>query len=551
MTFATVLDRYSSEDIERFYSTGQWSPETFFALLETQVALQPDRVFLTDDTSALTFRALRDEALRLAVGLKRLGIGAGDRVSVQIPNWVEFAPIAVALSRIGAVLVPIMTIYRHDEVGYILENAGVSLSITCDTFKGFSYVDMYEDLRRERPDVEHLAIVRGPIAAFAAESTVSYSSLLADIDSSAAGAELGTGVGPDDHFVIIYTSGTTSRPKGCLHTFNTMACGSRLLAKVFGYTAEDVQFGPSPVAHTTGLVTSILMPMMHGAASHIMESWEPTRGLEQISRFGCTLTVTASTFLHMFLGAYDAEVHDATSMRLWVAAGSRIPAALLERASAVLPGLQVLSLYGRTENVTTTSCTITDDPRRSLTSDGSALPQQSVKIVNLEGEELPRGQEGDIAYRGAMHMLEYIKQPEETAAMFTPDGYSRSGDLGHMDEDGYIRVTGRLKDIVIRGGLNISVREVEDLLSAHPAVDSVAVVAMPDERLGERLCCYVVLRPGAQSVTLDDLKAYLGEHRLAIQKMPERLEVLAKMPMTATGKIQKHLLRADIASKVT
>ncbi|MEU0463569.1 MULTISPECIES: AMP-binding protein [Amycolatopsis] len=545
MTFARVTDRYSAEEIEQFYATGRWRRESLFDLLEQQVEIRPDKVFLTDGTASLTFRELRDGALRLAAGLRRAGVSRGDRVCVQIPNWVEFGQIAVALSRIGAIMVPIMPIYRLDEVGYIVRNAGVRMAITCHTFKKFDYVAMYQQIRQDVPDLETVVVVRGE-----ADGATSLTELTADVEPGAAVSEIGPGAGPDDHFVIVYSSGTTSRPKGCLHTFNTMACGSRLLAQGFGYSDADVQFGPSPVTHTTGLVTSILLPLMHGAASHLMEVWEPKAGLEQIREFGCTVAVTATTFLQMLMDVYDPGRHDASSMRLWVAAGAPIPAAFVEQARELLPGCRILSLYGRTENVTTTMCTVEDDPARSLTSDGRVLPGSSVKIVDALGEEVPRGQEGDIAYRGPMHMLEYIGNPTETAALFTPDGYSRSGDLGVMDADGYVRVTGRLKDIVIRGGMNISVRQVEDLLTGHPAVAACAVVGMPDRRLGERICLYLVPRSGHEDVTLEQIKEFLLGKGLAIQKMPERLEVVPELPMTATGKIQKHRLRADIAAKV-
>ncbi|ROS32063.1 AMP-binding protein [Amycolatopsis thermoflava] len=545
MTFARVTDRYSAEEIEQFYATGRWREETLFDLLEQQVEARPDKVFLTDGTRAITFRELRDSALRLAAGLRRAGVGRGDRVCVQIPNWAEYGQIAVALSRLGAVMVPIMPIYRLDEVGYIVRNCGARMAITCHTFKKFDHAAMFGRIQQDVPDLETVVVVRGE-----AEGATPFTELFADVEPEAAAAEIGPGVGPDDHFVIVYSSGTTSRPKGCLHTFNAMACGSRLLAQGFGYTDTDVQFGPSPVTHTTGLVTSILLPLMHGAASHIMEVWEPRAGLERIREFGCTVAVTATTFLQMLMDVYEPGRHDAGSMRLWVAAGAPIPAAFVEQARELLPDCRILSLYGRTENVTTTMCTIEDDPARSLTSDGRVLPGSSVKIVDALGEEVPRGQEGDIAYRGPMHMLEYIGNPTETAALFTPDGYSRSGDLGVMDEDGYIRVTGRLKDIVIRGGMNISVRQVEDLLTGHPAVAACAVVGMPDRRLGERICLYLVPRPGHEDVTLEEIKEFLLGQGLAIQKMPERLEVVPELPMTATGKIQKHRLRADIAAKL-
>jgi cyclohexanecarboxylate-CoA ligase len=464
---------------------------------------------------------------------------------VQIPSWSEFTQISLALSRISAIMLPIMPIYRQDDVGYLLRNAGVRTAITSGVFRNFGYPAMYASLRASCPDLRNLIVVRGDTDDGAAMPLASV--VTADEPDP---AELGRASAPDDPFVIVYSSGTTARPKGCLHTFNTFGCGSRLLGRAFGYSADDVQLSPSPVTHTTGLITGFLMPLIHGASTHLMETWEPRAGLADIAKFHTTVAVTATTFLQMLMDAYDSDQHDPGSMRLWVAAGSPIPAAFVERARQMLPNLTVLSLYGRTENVTTTTCTVADDPSRSVTSDGKVLPGSSVKIVDADGRELPRGQEGDIAYKGPLHMLEYINNPEETSKLFTADGYSRSGDLGVMDADGYVRVTGRLKDIVIRGGLNISVRQIEDLLTAHPAVGAVAAVAMPDERLGEKVCCYVVLNPGAERLTLDDVSGYLAGHGLAIQKVPERLEIVAELPMTATGKVQKHILRADIAARL-
>jgi acyl-coenzyme A synthetase/AMP-(fatty) acid ligase len=351
--------------------------------------------------------------------------------------------------------------------------------------------------------------------------------------------------------VIVYTSGTTARPKGCVHTFNTYLCGAKALGKAFAYTDSDVQFGPSPVTHTTGLVTSILLPLLHGAATHVMPNWEPRRGLAEIAEYRCSVSVTATTFIQMLLDSYDPDRDDTSSLRVWVSAGAPIPGSVVERGLTLLPGAKILSLYGRSENLATTTCTVEDPPERAITSDGAALPFGSVRIVDEAGAEVPFGVEGDIAYRGPTHMLGYLGQPDATAELFTPDGYSRSGDLGTMDGDGYVRVTGRTKDIVIRGGMNISVREIEDMLLAHPQVRAVAAVAMPDERMGERVCCYLVPADPAHPPTLAELKSYLRERGVAVQKTPERLELIDELPTTPTGKVQKHLLRQDIASKVS
>jgi acyl-coenzyme A synthetase/AMP-(fatty) acid ligase len=546
-------DHYTRQEIDDYYAAGMWSTDTFHDLLVRRVEKNPDKVFATDGTRSLTFRQLFDGVQRLAVGLSRQGWRAGDTAAVQLPSWVEFVQVLAALSRLGVIAVPIMPIYRREEVGYVASNAEIRGVFTPATFKKFNYLDMYLGLRQEHPDLT-IVVTRPDSAADAIinadDGVFSLQGLEADTDDDSARAELGDPPGPDEPFVIVYTSGTTSRSKGCVHTFNTYCSGARALISPFGYTEADVQFGPSPVAHTTGLVTSVLLPMLTGASTHLMAEWEPARGIDEIQRFGCTAAVTAPTFLHGLLSEYDAQRHALSTLRLWVCAGAPIPAAVVERAGATLPTIKVLSLYGRSENLVTTTCSVDDDVSRALTSDGSAVPGAEVKIVDLEGNEVPPGTEGDIAYRGPAHMIEYLANPKETAALFTADGLSKSGDLGVMTDDGYVRVTGRTKDIVIRGGMNISVREIEDNLVDHPDLLASSCVAMPDERLGERVCCYVVTKPGLSTPTVEDLRKYLLSHGMPIQKTPERVVAIDALPMTATGKVLKHELRKDIEHRL-
>lgn len=541
--FATVHDRYSDEQISAYYAAGYWQPTSFSDVVAEQARLRPDKLAFFDSMSGYTYRELCDTSDRLGVGLRQLGIAAGDRVVVQLPNWKEFVLCATALAGIGAVIVPIMPIYRDDEVGYVLNHSGAKLVITCEHFKGFDYLQMYLRLQPEAPALQQVVVVRG----VGRSPAVDLTELIAgDVEVT----EPGPAVSPDDPLLIVYTSGTTSRPKGCLQTFNTLRASSSAIAASLRYTEHDVQFGPSPVGHGTGLVTSLVLPLIAGASSYLMESWDAQQALERIAQYRCTVATTATAFLQMLMAGYDPARHDASSMRLWVCAGAPIPGAVVERASAMFAGCRVLSLYGRSENFLTTMCTVDDPPQRSLTSDGSALAGAEVVIVDADGRPVPAGVEGDIAYRGPSHMLEYYRDPEHSADLFTPDGFSRSGDLGVMDDAGFVRVTGRLKDIVIRGGLNISARELEELLLRHPAVADVAVVAMPDERLGEKVCAYVVAAPGAQPPTLADVTGFLREQKLATPKLPERIEVLDALPMTATGKVQKHVLRADVLGKL-
>jgi acyl-coenzyme A synthetase/AMP-(fatty) acid ligase len=548
----SYTDRFSADEVQRYRDLGLWDDQTFFDLLDRQLRERPDKVFATDGTRSLTYRELHDSVLRLAAGFHRRGWRAGDAVVVHLPNWVEFIEVVAALSRLGVITVPVMPIYRRDEVGYVLDNSGARAAITPALFKKFDYLDMYQGLREQRPELE--IVVARPderTDQLVAESDSGVTTLdLVGIDGASTAVELPQQSSPDDPFVVVYTSGTTSRPKGCVHTFNTYCSGARSLTKAFAYSESDVQFGPSPIAHTTGLVTSVLLPLLNGASTHLMADWEPERGLAEIAQYRCSQVVTATTFLQMLLGAYDADQHDASSLRVWTCAGSPVPAAVVERSAKTLPGLNVLSLYGRSENLCTTTCSVTDGPERVLSSDGSAMPGHAVAIVDDDGVEVPPGTTGDIAYRGPSHMIEYLGNAEETTALFTTSGLSRSGDLGVMDEDGFVRVTGRTKDIIIRGGMNISAREIEDHLAAHPDLSASAVVGVPDERLGERVACFVVTNPGATEPSVEGLRTYLTDHGVAIQKTPESVIPISSLPMTATGKIQKHVLREQAANIV-
>ncbi|WP_329060764.1 AMP-binding protein [Amycolatopsis sp. NBC_01480] len=546
---ATVHDRYSATEIAAYYEAGLWEPASFTELAARQAAARPDRPFLIDSTSSVTFAEFRDRALRLAVGLRRSGISRGDRVAVQLPNWTEFPVLAAALSRLGAILVPIMPIYREDEVAYVLRHSGAVAAVTCGEFRKFDHLGMFAGLLQEIPGLRQVYLARPDRELDPAVATP-LSDLVAEGSIEALEAEAGPDSSPDDGFLIVYTSGTTSRPKGCFHTFNTLRASAAAIAEGLRYSERDVQFGPSPITHSTGLVTSVVLPLLKGATSCLMEVFEPEAALRWIERYGCTAAVTATPFLQMLMSAYDPEKHDASSLRFWVCAGSPIPGAVIAKAGELFPGCRTLSLYGRSENMLTTMCTAADPAGQEAHSDGAAVAGAQVEVVDQDGREVPRGEEGDIAYRGPSHMLEYFRDEAQTEALFTPDGFSRSGDLGRMDAEGYVRVTGRLKDIVIRGGMNISAREVEDHLADHPGIAGVAVVGMPDERLGEKVCAYVTPAGPGAGPTLREITDFLRARHVAVQKLPERLEVVSELPMTATGKVKKHELREDIRKKL-
>jgi len=542
------LGPHTREESDRYYASGYWQDRVLYDFLKAGAAEHPERVFVTDGDGMLTYGRLREDTVRLAAGLQGLGIGRGDKVAVQMPNWAEFATITLALSRLGAILVPIMPIFRGEEVGYILGHSGAVTVIGPESFHGFDYRGMYQDLKAEAPALRDIVIARSADPS-ALEGAIDIASLYLDGDVEELDAGLGETASADDGCLIVYTSGTTSRPKGCYHSFNTIHSNAFAMIRRLRINQDDVFFNPSPVAHSTGLVTGLVMPLLTGAGTHFQAEWNPDEGLKRIERYGCTVTFTATTFLSTAMQAYDEERHDVSSMRYWVCAGAPIPGAVIQAARALFPNCSVLSLYGRSENFATSLCGPDDAPERSVTSDGHVLDGAELAVVGPDGAELPHGEEGDLAYRGPSLMFGYYNDPEETALLYTPDRFSRSGDLGTMDDDGFIRVSGRVKDIIIRGGLNISSREVEDLLTGHPAIRSIAVVAMPDPRVGEKSCAFVVLAEETE-LSLDQIADYLKEKKVAVQKIPERLEIVDALPMTAVGKVRKNVLRELIAEKL-
>jgi len=533
-------DRYSAETLERFRSEGYWRDEALAERVRHWAGVQPDEIAVSDGYEALSWAELHRRAGRLAGALRALGVASGERVQVQLPNWNEFVVIYVALARIGAVLVPTMPIYRWDEVTHAINHAQAAISIVCGTYRKFDYHQMIRDIRPSCPTLRHVITVR----AEAGQGESRFDDLIADNDDLRDDL-FGSLPGADEPHAIIFTSGTESRPKGCHHTFNTFGYTVHALGEdILGIGPGDTMFMPSPITHATGLAVGVSIPLVLGAGIHLLDHWQAHAGMERIREHQCTVSMGATPFLQMVLDAYEEGTHDLSSMRIWASAGAPIPPGLLADWQAKFPRCAVLPVYGRSEGLLVTSCRVQDPAEKILNSDGRALPGVDLEIRNEAGERMPPGEEGEICHGGPGLMLGYWADPERTAESIGSDGMSRTGDLGRLDSDGYLRITGRVKDLIIRGGTNISAREVEEHLLTHPKVAHVAVVGMPDRVLGERACAFVVPTESADPPTFEELTSYLREDRkIAVVKLPERLEILDELPMTATGKIQKVALR--------
>ena len=540
-------DRYSAAELDEFRTKGYWDQTSLAHYVDTFADADPGRVAVTDGYTELSRGELRDRAYRFAAQLQKLGVVKGDRVQVQLPNWNEYVVIWVALARIGAVLVPTMPVYRDDEVKYVIDQSGAKISIVTSEFRHFDYQSMIHGIQANTPALEQVIVVRGA----ATDGALSYDDLVAG-DGRPSDDELGPVPSPDDLHAIVYTSGTESRPKGCQHTFGTLSYTAQALADlVFELTEDDIMFMPTPITHATGITAGLLTPFIRGAAVHIVDVWEPNDGLNRIEKYRTTLSIAATPFLQMTLGEMKAHPeHDLSSMRIWASAGAPIPEAMLRDWRELIPGCQALPVYGNSEAMVVTAVRPGDPAEKAVTSDGRSFDGLDVQIRDEDENVLPAGSEGQIKYRSPGLMLGYWDDQEKTDSAIGPDGYFATGDLGRFDEDGFMRVTGRIKDLIIRGGLNISAREVEENAAAHPSITAIAAVSMPDERLGEKVCAFIV-PAGEERITVEELAAFLqGERHIAAPKCPERIIFVEELPTTATGKIQKFLLRRQAAEAV-
>jgi len=519
-----------------YRAEGYWGDTTLPDYVDQWADADPSHPYLSDGASEYTYGEFRRAAWNLGSAITELGAKPGDRIAVQLPNWNEYFLLYAACARLGVVMIPVVPVYRENEVRFIVENSGAVGLVTPAEFRGFDHAGMAAAIASDVPGLAFRIVVRGA----AGEGAVALDELLAtDHDTSG----LPQKSSPDEPHLILYSSGTESRPKGCLHTWNSSSFLPKQAVDALNMGRDDVMFMPSPVTHALGLTLGVMAPTIAGAAVHLLDVFDPTVALERIATYQCTGTASPAPFIRMMLDALDHDQHDVSRLRFWLSAGAPIPAALVEEAATQFAGCRVVSAYGSSEVMMATVCGSDDPVERVASSDGTPVPGVEIRIVDLDENEAPVGGDGEIRYRGPGRLMEYWNRPELTAAATDADGWWRTGDLGRIDEHGYLRVTGRLKDIIIRGGFNISAREVEEALMDHPAIANVALVGLADPQVGERACAVIVPR-GDATVTLEELFNFLTkERRIAVWKVPERIEFVQELPLTATGKVQKFALR--------
>ncbi|MCK9994158.1 MAG: cyclohexanecarboxylate-CoA ligase [Alphaproteobacteria bacterium] len=522
--------------------SGQWPDMLLTDALDKAVAEQPDSIAFTGFNSmrrrreTVSFRQLDQLSKRIALGLVHYGIGKGDMVSFQLPNWWEFVALHLACVRIGAISNPVMPIFRERELSFMLDFAETkAIFVPCE-FRGFDHPAMISGLRKNLPALQHMFVLGGE-GAQSFEENFLLRRHEDEVDGPAIFAA--RRMSPNDVNEMLYTSGTTGQPKGVMHTANTQFANLKALAPNIGLSRNDTLLMSSPLAHQTGFLYGIMMPLYLGIKTVYQDVWDARIAAQMIQDEKVTYTMASTPFLADLTDNPDVRNYDTGSLRIFMCGGAPIPRVLTERATRELD-IKVLSLWGMSENGAVT-ITRPDDPMEKVfNTDGKAISGTEVRIVDENGQPLPPDTEGLLQSRGCSQFVGYMKKPEMHGT--DKDGWFDTGDYARMDADGYIRITGRAKDILIRGGENIPVVEVEEILYRHPAIADAAIVGMPDPRLGERGCAFVTLQPGA-SFGFAEMTSWLNDAKLARNYMPERLEVITEMPRTASGKIQKFKLR--------
>ena len=531
---------------------GLWHDRTINGELDACLAACPDKLALTayrleaGDVRRFTYRELAQMADRVAVGLTRLGVQKNDIVACQLPNWWQFTVTYLACSRIGAVLNPLMHIFRERELNFMLKHGEAKVIIAPKTFRGFDYEQMITAIQPGLPDLKHIVTVDG-LGANSYEALLSGPAWEKETDADAILSAHRPG--PDDITQLIYTSGTTGEPKGVMHSANTVMANIIPYAQRLQLDAEDVVLMASPMAHQTGFMYGLMMPIMLKASAVLQDIWEPKKAVEVINTEKASFTMASTPFLTDLTKGVTENNTPVPTLKTFLCAGAPIPGPLVEQARAAL-GTKIVSAWGMTENGAVTLIELNDPDERAFTTDGLALAGVELKVVEIDasGPALPVGTPGKLYVRSCSNFGGYLKRPHLNGT--DSEGWFDTGDLARMDAQGYIRITGRSKDVIIRGGENIPVVEIESLLYRHPAVAMAAIVAYPDERLGERACAVVVTQPG-RSMDLPEIVRYLKEHQVATQYIPERLQVLDAMPATPSGKIQKFKLREQLQAMLT
>ncbi|EHR8517186.1 medium-chain fatty-acid--CoA ligase [Shigella flexneri] len=522
---------------------GLWGDASLADYWQQTARAMPDKIAVVDNHGAsYTYSALDHAASCLANWMLAKGIESGDRIAFQLPGWCEFTVIYLACLKIGAVSVPLLPSWREAELVWVLNKCQAKMFFAPTLFKQTRPVDLILPLQNQLPQLQQIV---GVDKLAPATSSLSLSQIIADnIPLTTAITTHG-----DELAAVLFTSGTEGLPKGVMLTHNNILASERAYCARLNLTWLDVFMMPAPLGHATGFLHGVTAPFLIGARSVLLDIFTPDACLALLEQQRCTCMLGATPFVYDLLNLLEKQPADLSALRFFLCGGTTIPKKVERECQQ--RSIKLLSVYGSTESSPHAVVNLDNSLSRFMHTDGYAAAGVEIKVVDDARKTLPPGCEGEEASRGPNVFMGYFDEPELTARALDEEGWYYSGDLCRMDEAGYIKITGRKKDIIVRGGENISSREVEDILLQHPKIHDACVVAMPDERLGERSCAYVVLKAPHHSLSLEEMAAFFSRKRVAKYKYPEHIVVIEKLPRTASDKIQKFLLRKDIIRRLT
>lgn len=534
-----LIPDFQQEQFTKYREQGQWLGRTLIDYAIEAAERRPDSPVFIGDGASVDYETLLRDAEAIACSLWDLGLRPGDVVGFQLPNWAEAAAINLAACRIGVICNPLVPIYRDTELIFMLNDSKTKAVFVPSVFRACDYAEMYARIEPDLVCRPHIISVRATVP-----GRLSYEDLIL----AGRGRKVAwPAVTADSAKLLLYTSGTTGRPKAVLHNHDTLARAIRVSVEHWGVEPGDVVLMPSPVTHATGYANALELPFLYGTRTVLMDRWDAAKAVSLIDEYGVVATVGATPFLKELTAAAAAAGRDLPSLRVFACGGASVPPEVIYEANRVFRNRPAFRVYGASEApYVALGFPATQEPELAATTDGQIVDYE-FRIVDDQEQDVPAGAEGEILVRGPSLFLGYANAADN-AACFTLDGYFRTGDIGIVGPRNSLTITGRKKDLIIRGGENISAKEIEDVLHRHPDIAEVAVVSMPHERLGEGVFAFVIARDGAVP-TLDTLQPLLQTSGLSRQKHPDKVAVLTDFPRTPSGKVKKDVLRrmaADI-----
>jgi 2,3-dihydroxybenzoate-AMP ligase len=538
---------YEKEDAEKYNKLRWWAGLTLGDILDRAADIHPDKEAFVDTNTRLTYGEAREETNKLALGLMDVGIQPLDRVLVQLPNWNEFVFAYFALQKIGAIPVLLIDRYRQFEINHLIALTGATSWIVPYKYKKTDYLPIINDVRKEHPELAHVITVR---ADSDQKSFTNLEGLIAEAHLTEDTMARLSARRPDPMQVAHMgpTGGTTGAPKIVPRTHNSLITGTDYCSKSWDQHCQDINLLAGPVGHDLTFSKGFLGSVITLGKVIFLDSTDDKEICETIEREKVTSIIWVPTLAQRMLQYKDLDTYDLSSLKKMHSAGGASHPDLVRDVTERLK-MKFYNGYGGTEGMTTITRT-TDDLDTICTTVGRpTCPYDTYKVIDAEGNDLPLNTQGELLLKGPGVFTGYYHNPAENEKVFTKDGFFRTGDVATIDEKGYITITGRIKEMINRGGESISATEIERLISLHPDVAAVAVIPMPDPLMGERVCAYIQAKVGAQ-LSFDEIISFLKKQKASVLQLPERIEFIDAMPYTGAQKMDKQTLRKDIEKKL-